>query len=173
MSTTGTSSSAVRLAQETPDNVNGLSPGVIETQAVMRVVEKAVDKEMQDLPAQTSDIYMMAIMTIGVAAYMVKHIVLPILEAKKGGGKEDPAIANRANLLILKEDQDGIPYIQSIPKALRDFTTQVTNMNHTLTKLYNHNTELLKEISEQAREAREAAADAAQKIQSLLEHQHK
>ena len=176
---TSSSSPAQRLDQDVPSNVNGLSPGVIETQAVMRVVEKAVDKEIQDLPAKTSDIYMMAIMTIGVAVFMVKHLVLPVIEARKerdsgvSSSKEDPAQANRANALILKEDLDGIPYIQSIPKCLRDFTAQITIMNETLTKLYNHHTDLLREIGRQSQEARKEAAMTNEKIDDLLTHHHK
>jgi len=109
------------------------------------IVKEVNQKNLQEV--KQSDALMMAIMMVGVAVYMVKHLVMPMLDRRNGnGGKIDAKLANEAHSITAHRDTDGVPMLLSIPKMLREFTDIMKDHSKAMEKLANHNTELLKEI---------------------------
>lgn len=117
-----------------------------------QMVQEVAKEVAKNIPEQGSDPLLIAMGMVGIAAYMVKNLVMPMMDKKnKNGEKKDPEIANAAHKEILRSDENNIPYIrstQTTPRLISEFKEEVKGLKEAMQKLANHNTDLLNDLHE-------------------------
>src|SRR3990167_11328310 len=145
-----TLSPSVQIPPEKPITESAFAPALdnadmemvnlveVMTRQIIQETNKAV--ENKEVP---KDPYVIAIMILGIAMYMVKNLVMPFVEKKKNGNNAnkceiDSQIAGQAHLIICAKDQDGIPILLSIPKHIRETVKIMQKVSDTIEKIESH-----------------------------------
>ena len=127
----------------------------VMTRQIIQETNKAV--ENKEMP---KDPWLIALMIVGIAAYMVKNLVMPLVEKKKkekNGEGEDTVLselknlsgkleksalnaelANLAHSIVVQKDADGIPVLLTIPKHMRETAEIMSRVSDTLEKIESH-----------------------------------